>query len=130
MGAFANCGSLTSVYFEGNAPAIDLSVFSGDNYLTFYYLPGTIGWEPLIANRPAVMWNPRLEPGSFGVRSNQFGFNITGSSNLVVVIEASANLLNSTWYPLQTITLNGNPLCFTDPYWTNYASRFYRVTWP
>ena len=64
------------------------------------------------------------------IKSNQFGFNITASSNLVVVVEASTNLANPTWYPLQTNTLNGNPLYFTDPQWTNFGSRFYRVTWP
>ncbi len=65
-----------------------------------------------------------------GVRTNQFGFNITGSSNLLVVIEASTNLANPNWYPVQTNTLNGSTLYFTDPQWTNYGSRFYRVTWP
>jgi len=64
------------------------------------------------------------------VRTNQFGFNITGSSNLVVVTEATTSLANPTWSRLQTNTLNGSLLYFTDPKWTNYPSRFYRVTWP
>lgn len=55
--------------------------------------------------------------GSFGVRSNQFGFTITGTSNLVVVVvvEASTNLVNPTWSPLRTITLNGDSFYFTSP---------------
>ena len=77
-----------------------------------------------------MLWNPQVEPASFGIRTNQFGFTITGSSNLVVVVEASGSLANPVWSPLQTNALNGNPLYFTDPYWTNYPSRFYRVTWP
>ncbi len=93
-------------------------------------MPGTTGWGAFFANRPAVLWNPQTQPGSFGVRTNQFGFAITGSSNLVVVIEATTNLINPTWTPLQTNTLNGSSLYFSDPYWTNYPSRFYRVTWP
>jgi hypothetical protein len=129
--AFCDCTSLSGVYFGGNAPSpsTDSSVFA-DDYPTVYYLPGTTGWGADFDGRPAVLWNPQVQPGSFGVRTNQFGFNITGSSNLVVLIEASTSLVNPTWSPLQTNTLNGNSLYFTDPQWTNYSSRFYRVTWP
>jgi hypothetical protein len=128
--AFFNCTSLTSVYFQGNAPSLGSLVFDGDNYCTLYYLPGTTGWEPLLANRPAVLWNPQVQPGSLGVRTNQFGLNIIGSRNLVIVIEATTSLASPTWLPLQTNTLTGSPLYFSDPQWTNYPSRFYRVTWP
>ncbi len=128
--AFRECTSLTSIYLQGNAPIADPSLLAGDNYATVYYLPGTTGWGPFFDNRPAVLWNPKVQPGGFALRTNQVGFNITGDSNLVVVIEASTNLVNPTWYPLQTNTLNGNPLYFSDPQWTNYASRFYRVMWP
>jgi hypothetical protein len=41
-GAFAYDG-LTAVYFEGNAPASDSSVFLGES-ATLYYLAGTSGW--------------------------------------------------------------------------------------
>ncbi len=128
--AFDYCTNLTSVYFQGNAPSFGLGVFDGDNYCTLYYLPGTTGWEPLLANRPAVLWNPQVQRGSFGVRTNQFGFNIAGSSGLVVVIEGTTSLSNPTWLPLQTNTVKGGSLYFTDLNWTNYPSRFYRVTWP
>jgi len=134
-GAFAGCTVLRGVYFQGNAPNPGLNAFGGDPYLTVYYLPGATGWGARWADYtsgdiPAVLWNPQMQPGSFAVGSNQFGFTVTGSSNLVVVIEASTNLINRTWTPLQSNTLNGNPLYFTDPQWTKYGSRFYRVTWP
>ncbi len=120
-----------SIYFEGNAPSLGgTNVFFFANNATVYYLPGTTGWDQWVSPPPAVLWNPQVQPGSFGVRSNQLGFTITGSSNLVVVIEACTNLANPTWSPVQTNTLNGNSLYFTDPNWTNYSSRFYRVTWP
>jgi hypothetical protein len=130
--AFYDCTSLTRVYFEGNAPGADSSVFRDDNYATIFYLPGTAGWDPLFADRPTAPWNPRVQTSnvSFGLRTNQFEFTIAGTSNLVIVVEACTNLANPTWYPLQTNTLNGNSLYFTDPNWTNYDSRFYRVTWP
>jgi len=132
---FYDCTRLTSVYFLGNAPSYYFAcpfcgAFGGDLNPTGYYLPGTTGWGPTFAALPTVLWNAQVEPGSYGVRTNQFGFNITGSSNLVIVIEATTNLANPNWYPLQTNTLNGSPLYFTDPQWTNYSSRFYRVTWP
>jgi hypothetical protein len=67
---------------------------------------------------------------SFGVLTNQFGFNITGNSNLVVVVEACTNLASPVWQPLQTNTLSGNPSYFSDPSWTNYAAGFYRLRSP
>ncbi len=115
---FYDCTSLTSVYFLGNAPSYYFEcpfcgAFGGDLNPTGYYLPGTTGWGPTYAGLLTVLWNPQIEPASYGIRSNHFGFNITGSSNLVVVIEASTSLVNPTWYPLQTNTLNGNPLYLT-----------------
>jgi hypothetical protein len=133
--AFSECNNLKAVYLQGNAPRGDETVFYDNNevtLLTLYYLPGTTGWGSTFGfdSAPTVLWNPQVQPGSFGIRSNQFGFNITGSSDLVIVIEATTNLANPIWYPLQTNTLNGSTLTFTDPQWTSYPSRFYRVTWP
>jgi hypothetical protein len=130
--AFSGCASLTSVYFQGNAPSADSSVFSGDNYLTVYYMPGTTGWGPFLADRPAVRWNPQVQPGnaSFGVRTNLFGFAIAGTSGLAVVVEACTNLASPVWLPLGTNTLANGSAFFSDPQWTNYASRFYRLRSP
>jgi hypothetical protein len=131
--AFASCGnSLTGIYFQANAPTAVSNVFSGDNYLTVYYLPGTTGWGPFFAERPAVLWNPpaQISVANVGVRTNQFGFNITETSNLVLVVEASTNLANPVWSPLGTYTQTGGPCYFSDPEWTNYQARFYRLRWP
>jgi hypothetical protein len=108
-------------------------VFAGDNNrITVYYMPGTTGWGTTFDGLPTMLWNAQGQAaiGGFGLRANQFGFNITGSSNLVVVVQASTNLANPAWYPLQTNTLNGASLYFSDPQWTNYASRFYRLAAP
>jgi hypothetical protein len=67
---------------------------------------------------------------SFGLRTNRFGFNITGPSNLVVVVEASTNLANPGWSPVRTNTLTGGSSYFNDAQWTNYPTRFYRLRWP
>jgi hypothetical protein len=89
--AFGGCDSLTSVYFQGNAPNADSSIFGpgtwngSDNYATVYYLPGTTGWGPFFINRPTALWNPQVQPGTFSVQSNRFGFTITGTTGLLVV---------------------------------------------
>jgi hypothetical protein len=100
--------------------------------VTVYYLPGTTGWGRTFGGRPTVLWNPQIETssGSFGVRTNRFGFNITRTSNLVVVVEACTNLANPTWSVVATNTLADGWAYFSDPQWTNYRSRFYRLRSP
>jgi hypothetical protein len=108
-------------------------VFDGDNNATVYYLQGTTGWGPEFqGGRPIVLWNPQVQANdaSFGVRTNRFGFTITGTSGLVIVVEACTNLANSIWSPLQTITLTSGESYFSDPQWTNYHARFYRLRSP
>jgi hypothetical protein len=103
-----------------------------DTNATVYYLPGTSGWSSTFADRPAVLWNPLIQAGdaSFGVRSNQFGFNITGTTNIPIRVEASANLASPVWIPLQTLTLTNGLFYFSDPQWTNYPGRYYRISAP
>ena len=107
--AFFYCTSLASIYFQGNAPSADSTVFYGNNNATVYYLPGTTGWENFfqLTGLTPVLWNPQAQSdASFGVRTNRFGFNITGSSNLVIVVEACTDLANPVWTPIGTNTLN------------------------
>lgn len=82
-----------------------------------------------VALVPAVSWNPQMQTSdaSFGVRTNQFGFTITGNNGLIVVVEACTNLANPTWFPVQTNTLTGGSAYFSDPLWTNHPARFYRL---
>jgi hypothetical protein len=72
----------------------------------------------------------QTDDGGFGVQHNQFGFNVRGTSNLVVLVEASTNLASSIWSPLTTNTLSTGSFHFNDPQWTNYPGRFYRLRWP
>jgi hypothetical protein len=62
---------------------------------------------------------------NFSVVSNQAGFDITGQSNQIVTVEASADLVN--WSPLATNALGGHPFPFTDPTPANLPQRFYRA---
>ena len=67
--------------------------------------------------------------GKLGVITNQFGFTVTGESNLTLVMEGSTNLLD--WLPLQTNTLTSGSSFFSDPDWSRSAQRFYRARlWP
>jgi hypothetical protein len=136
--AFQYCSGLNNIYFQGNAPDIDSSVFNGDT-ATVFYLPGTTGWGTFnnySGLAPAVLWNPQVgNDANFGVKNHQFGFDITGTSNLEVIVEACTNLANSKWSPLSTNTLStfigtNGVSYFSDPEWTNYTCRFYEFRWP
>jgi hypothetical protein len=131
--AFAQCGP-TSVYFTGNAPAADSSVFVSENKVTVYYLPGTTGWNEFSTNTGylTVRWNPLMQASgpSFGVQNNQFGFNITGTINIPVVVEACTNLASPIWISLQTFTLTNGLVYFSEPTQTNASGRYYRLRSP
>jgi hypothetical protein len=143
--AFTFCDNLNSVYFQGNVPSADSSVFfhwssfpffppfyEPPTPTTVYYLPGTTGWGTTFGGQPTVLWNPQAQTSgaSFGVRANGFGFNITGTSNLIVVVEAATNLSSPDWQPVQTLTLTTGAAYFSDSQWTNYPGRFYRLRSP
>ena len=131
-GALYYCANLTNVLLTGNAPTVGFEAFFGDP-VTFYYLPGASGWSPSPGLPNPVLWNPLILAGnaSFGVQNNQFGFNITNgtTTNIPIVVEACANLASPVWTPLQTLTLT-NSFYFSDPQWTNYPGRYYRISSP
>jgi hypothetical protein len=135
LAAFSGCTNLLSVYFRGDAPTPGtfmpgpVYVFGYDDPTTVYYLPGTTGWGLAYAGQPAVLWNPQMQTShaSFGVQQNRFGFNITGTAGIPIVVEASSTGL---WAPLQSCTLTNGLIYFSDPQWTNYSSRFYRIRSP
>jgi hypothetical protein len=137
--AFSKCLGLTKVFFDGNSPAVGQGVFDGPNLwplggssfdpATIYFLPGTTGWSTNFAGLPTAIWTPEVQTSdsSFGVKANQFGFNVTWASSLSVVVEASPSFRNPVWSPVATNTLSRGTFYFTDPQWSKYPSRFYRV---
>jgi hypothetical protein len=76
-----------------------------------------------------LVCNPQVKTNDacFGVRTNCFGFTITGISDQAVAVDACTNLSNPVWLPVQTNTLIGGSSYFADPCWTNYPGRFYRL---
>ena len=134
--AFDGCTSLTGVYFQGNAPSVGSDVFYNANTATVYYLPGTTGWAlrrlAVVRPRYGSLPNPLIlnNGPSFGVQTNGFGFIISWATNIPVVVEACTNLANPIWSPVSTNTLTGGSSYFSDPQWTNYPARFYRLRSP
>jgi hypothetical protein len=129
---FYGCTGLTGVYFHGNAPTIGRNVFYSVRNATINYLPGTTGWSTNFSGVKTLLWNPQLvtSDGNVGVQSNQFGFNITGASNQVVVVEACTNLANPDWVTVDTTTFTNSLFYFCDPHWTKYPARIYRLRTP
>jgi len=132
--AFQGCYLLTGVYFTGNAPTLGWA-FDEVSSATIYYLPGTSGWGPTFGGRPTALWmlpNPLILTAapSFGVHTNGFGFIISWATNIPVVVEACTSLANSAWSPVATNTLTDGTSYFSDPQWTNYPARLYRLRSP
>ena len=69
--AFESCAGLEGVFFQGNAPMANATVFAGDNNVTVCYLPGTSGWSSTFAGLPTVLlW--------FTYTTNNDAITITG----------------------------------------------------
>ena len=133
--AFFYCASLRAVYFQGDAPVVGLDPFYAANNATVYYLPGTAGWSPTFGGRPTAFWvlaNPVIlgVGPSFGVQANQFGFLISWATNIPVVVEATTTVANPTWSPVKTNKLIGGTSYCSDPDWSRYPTRFYRLRSP
>lgn len=133
--AFAWCDSLTEVYFKGDAPATGSDVFHSIAP-TVYYSPDAIGW-PTVPDpwegRPTSLWlwRPVVQrDAALGFKTNQFGFNLIAPSGMVVVVDICSDLENQTWTSLQTNTLAGDAIYFSDPQTADYSSRFYRLRSP
>jgi hypothetical protein len=64
------------------------------------------------------------------ILSNQFGFTITGTSNMPIAVEACTNLINPSWFLMQICTLTQGAMYFSDSQWTNNPACLYRIRSP
>ena len=94
-------------------------VTGGNNNASSWFVESTltVGQQA----RPSIVVND----GTFGMRTNRFGFNVSGTVGQVAVVEGSTNLLN--WLPLQTNTLGSGPFYFSDPVTGVFPWRYYRA---
>jgi hypothetical protein len=131
--AFESCNTLKAIHFLGDAPNLGGRVFL-DDPATVYYLPGMADWSSSFGSRPTALWllpYPLILNGhGFGVQSNAFGFTISWATNIAIIVDACTNLPDADWAPLSTNTFTAGLSYFTDPAWTNYSCRFYRVRSP
>ena len=129
--ALQGCTRLKGAYFQGNAPDPAWNAFYGATNATVYYLPGTTAWGPNFVGRPTALWtSPFLAPGSVALSGNGFAFTTAWAANTTLVVEACLDLANPAWSPIATNTPWSGVWYFTDPNWTNYPTRFYRVRSP
>ncbi len=126
--AFEGCTALTRVYFEGSAPVFQGAVFYRTP-ATIYHRPDTGDWPASIGGRPVVSWNPAIltADGRLGLSAGHFGFTITGASGVPLIVEASDNLAQPNWAPVNTNICDAQGLAqFSDPAGAGGVGRFYR----
>jgi hypothetical protein len=109
----------------------DGSPFSGNTSQTITINDGSL-WIPAsgVTYTAEYLVPPPPQVAFVGVWTNQFGFNITGTADLVVVVEACSNLADHAWFPVGTNTLTGGSSYFSDPQWANNPALFYRLRSP
>jgi hypothetical protein len=124
-----NCASLKEVYFLGNAPDADSTIFVGSDHVTVIYLPGATGWKTTFGGVSTIMVTLKVATtdGGFGIRANRFGFNIAGVGNQVIVVDVCTNLSGGAWMPLQTNLLVDGACSYSEILDMNAPIRLYRV---
>jgi hypothetical protein len=127
---------LREVYFQGDAPSVSgfgARIFIGDR-VNLYYLPRTAGWDAFFAflNSSGILWNPtlHLDNENVGRGTNRFVLNITGTTDIPFVVEATTNFPGSVWIPVQSGSLTNGSVYLIDFDSASYPQRFYRVRSP
>jgi sugar lactone lactonase YvrE len=147
---YSSSGYVTKITSDGTQSTF-ISPVGGPNELAFssggdlFLTSGSTGSRSIIrvtasgvqstfasgfSNPVGLAFQPELVGVDPGVRTNQFGFTLFGISYPLLVVEACTNLENPSWSPVSTNTLTGGWSYFSDPEWTNYPVRFYRIRLP
>jgi hypothetical protein len=80
--AFSGCTYVTSVYFQGNAPSGDSTVFAEDE-ATAYHLANTTGWGSYFGGIPTAVWSKTSASVTLGNLSQTYNgtaINVTVST--------------------------------------------------
>ena len=129
--AFYYCFRLQRILFQSTPPTLGGSSVFTSSPAILYYLPAFAStWPSSFGGRPTLCWNPTVQQDTtFGFASDRFGFNIAGTPDIPVKVEATTNLATGVWTPLTNATLGASgSIHFTDPS-TNKPSCFYRIVW-
>ena len=112
-GAFADCSSLSGVYFQGNlpAPTNDTTVFSGAP-ATAYYFPGTTGWGASFFD---------------GIPVVEQTFTCTLNNGAITITDYNTAAGNTVVIPA---TINGYPVTGIGQYAFEYCPSLTSVTIP
>ena len=129
--AFGACIGLNDVTFEGDDPDVGSYIFNNANP-NVYFLPDTVGWDFTYVFSPVLLWNPTASPADprFGITNGRFGFNISGTPNIKVVVEEFTNLDAGPWVAVSTNTLIGGSSYFVDPGVVKNTGDYYRFRTP
>lgn len=115
----------------GSAPAVGEYAFEGADNVVIYRPAGSTGWGATLAGRPVltrgVLTVATVAGAAFSGVPARFGFTINGTSNLIVVVEASTDLGAAVWVPVSTNTIGTATAVFSDPDSGSGQRRFYRL---
>jgi hypothetical protein len=127
--AFSGCTNLTNLTFPGNAPALGAGAFASvPAGAVIYYYYGASGWGATYGGLSTMMLGspaPKISKNNIGLQSGNFAFAVSGVTSQTLIVEASTNFTN--WQAVWTNVLSGTNATFSDPQWTNYSRRAYRV---
>ena len=82
---------------------------------------------PNVSGAPNLPLQFQCSNGSLAAANGGLQMRLAGPPGAVVV-ESSPDLVH--WLPIQTNTLTSSQMYFSDPQWTNYPARFYRLRSP
>lgn len=130
--AFDSCSGLTRVFFKGNAPASDATVFASATNALVFYVPGATNWGATFGGAPARFWNPKFEcdAAGFGKRGNGFQLTISGTPDIPIVMETCTNLAGNVWTALHCTNLTAGCLCVTHSNCASQRTLYYRIRAP
>lgn len=129
VGVFGDCSSLYGVYFTGAVPSLgsdsgaDMFAAAGD--VTVYHLSTSSGWGSMFCGATAEQWKPGIV--SLTTTASSFGFTGEWASGQTVRVQACTNLANPVWVNVSTNLITGGAFSFTDPDWSAYSHRYYRI---
>ena len=110
------------LFFQGNAPSADSTVFNGQYNLTVYYLPDTTGWSSTFAGAPTTPWNP-----SVGLLQVTILPHFSMSAGAQWQVDNGASQSSGT--TLTNLALGNHTVSFSSiPGWTTPASQIVFVS--